>query len=315
MEFALVLRELWSRRRIVSVGILVGVLVAMLSVYRLDGLSLKPRALQFSSASTQLFVDTPTTALGDVNANVSQLQTMATVLANFMASPTVVDLIGKQVGLSGQQIYAAGPVVLNQPRSVVEPTQLKRNVEVTGETIPYRIEFLNDPSLPTIGINTQAPTTAMAIRLADASVTALQQYVTTLEENSSTPRQQRVVIRPLGHALGGVVNSGISKKLAAMIGIAVFFLWCVLVLVGVRFRQAWKASAEVSRRTRVQPGSLTANGNERHGGKLKPAEATAPLRGPQMSVDRRRSGTRSARPESRNGTQDISSALSQTDLD
>ena len=53
-----------------------------------------------------------------------------------MASPAVLSLIGQQVGLSGEQIYAAGPVNANEPRVVQEPTALKRNVEITGETIP-----------------------------------------------------------------------------------------------------------------------------------------------------------------------------------
>src|SRR5262249_1792903 len=156
-------------------------------------------------------VDTPGTALGNVTEDVTQLQTRATVLANFMASPTVVDLIAKQVGLSRQQIYAAGPVNANQPRAVIEPPALKRNVQGTGEPVPYRLEFLNDPTLPTIGINAQAPTTKMAMALANASVVALQQYVAGLEASGRTPLHLRVVVRPLGQATGGVVNPGISK--------------------------------------------------------------------------------------------------------
>jgi hypothetical protein len=245
MELALILREVWARRRVVAIGLLIGAVVATLSVYKLDGFKLKPRALQYSSASTQLFVDTPSTALGNVTQDVTQLQTRATVLANFMASPTIIDLIAKRVGLNGFQIYAAGPVNPNQPRAVIEPTELKRNVQVTGESNPYRMEFLNDPTLPTIGINTQAPTTRMAIALANASVSALQQYVDGLETIGHTPLRSRVVVRPLGQAIGGVVDPGISKKLAAMIFIAIFVLWCGIVLVGARFRQSWKASRGV----------------------------------------------------------------------
>lgn len=245
MELALVLRELRARRLLVAIGLIVAAIAAVLSAYQVSGTSLKPKGLTFSSASTQAFIDTPGTALGNVTQDVTQLQTRATVLANFMASPTIVDLIGKQVGLTGGQIYAAGPVNANQPRSVIEPTALKRNVQVTGETAPYRLEFLNDPTLPIIGVNTQAPTTKMAIALANASVVALQQYVNTLEITGRTPSPLRITIRPLGQAIGGPVNSGVSKKLAAMVFIAVFVLWCVLVLVGTRFRQSWKASATV----------------------------------------------------------------------
>jgi hypothetical protein len=53
------------------------------------------------------------------------------------------------------------------------------------------------------------------------------------------------VIRQLGPASGGVVNGGISKSLMVIVFLAVFLLWCVLVLVGVRLRAAWRATAPV----------------------------------------------------------------------
>ena len=41
MEFALILRELARRRRMVAIGVLVAAIAAVLSVYRLEGLKLK----------------------------------------------------------------------------------------------------------------------------------------------------------------------------------------------------------------------------------------------------------------------------------
>lgn len=245
MELALVIREIWSRKRIVAIGLIIAPLLALMSVAQVNGTSIKPKGLQFSEATTQLFIDTPKTALGNVGQDVTQLQTRATVLANFMASPTIVDLIGKQVGLSGDQLYAAGPVNVNQARAVIEPTELKRNVQVTGETVPYRLEFLNDPTLPTITVNTQAPTTKMAVALANSSAKALEQYVTGLETVGSTPHGERVVVRQLGVPNGGVVNAGISKKLFLVVFVLVFMLWCAVVLVAGRFRANWKASRGV----------------------------------------------------------------------
>lgn len=245
MELALVIREIWSRKRLLAIGLIIAPLLALMSVAQVNGTSIKPKGLQFSGATTQLFIDTPRTALGNVGQDVTQLQTRATVLANFMASPTIVDLIGKQVGLSGDQLYAAGPVNVNQARAVIEPTELKRNIQVTGETEPYRLEFLNDPTLPTITVNTQAPTTRMAVALANASAKALEDYVTGLETVGSTPHGERVVVRQLGVPNGGVVNAGISKKLFIMVFVLVFGLWCAVVLVAGRFRANWKASRGV----------------------------------------------------------------------
>ena len=245
MEFALILRELFGRRRTLAIGAAAAFVVAILSVYRLDGLTLKPRSLKYSSAATTVFVDAPSSVLSNLTQSLEPLQARATFYASFMASPAVLELIGQRAGIPGDEIYAAGPVDPNVPRIVQEPTAVQRNVEITGETTPYRLNFNSDPNLPTIGIYAQAPTTKQAIALANASAASLAQYVSNIQTTNQTPAQSRVVIRVLGPATGGVVNGGISKALASLVFIAVFLLWCVLMLATVRFREYWRASASL----------------------------------------------------------------------
>jgi hypothetical protein len=247
MGFALALRELSRHRKLLALGVLVAALATVLSVYRLDGLTLKSRSLQYSSASTQALVDASSSVLGNLSQSSEDLSARAAVYANFMASPAVLDLVGKQVGLSGEQLYAAGPVNANQPRVVQEPTALKRNVEITGETTPYRLNFESQASLPTINIYSQAPTTPQAVALANAAVVGLRRYVTNLENEDKVPASSKIEIRQLGPANGAVVDSGISKQLAVMVFVAVFLLWCALILVGSRFRGVWRESAALQR--------------------------------------------------------------------
>jgi hypothetical protein len=245
MEFALVLRELARHRIALAVGVFVAVVAATLSVYHLDGLKLKPRQLQHSSASTTVFVDTPSSVLGNLNPSFDPLLARATVYANFMASQSALEAIGQQAGIPGDQLYAAGPVDPLVPRVVEEPTAVQRNLEITGETAPYRLNFNNDPNLPTIGIYAQAPTTTQAIALANAAANSLSRYVRGLQVADNVPAQSRVVIRQLGLASGGVADSGISKALAVMVFVGVLLVWCLLILVGSRFRQNWRTSAEL----------------------------------------------------------------------
>jgi hypothetical protein len=245
MEFALVVRELARHRLALAIGVLVAVIAAVLSVYRLDGFALKPRALQYSSASTRVFVDTSSSVLGNLSQSFEPLQSRATVYANFMASPTVLNLIGKRVGIAGDQLYAAGPIDPLVPRIVQEPTAVQRNVQITGETTPYRLNFNSDPNLPTIGIFAQAPSTKQSVQLANAAVASLEQYVVSLEEADQIPQKSRVVIRQLGEANGGVVDGGISKAVAMMVFIGVFFVWCLMTLLLIRFRETWRASAKL----------------------------------------------------------------------
>jgi hypothetical protein len=246
MEFALVLRELARHRLGMAVGVLVALVAATFSVYHLDGLKLKPRQLTHSSASTSVFVDTPSSVLGNLTPSFDPLQARATVYANFMASPEVLNMIGEKIGIPGDQLYAAGPVDSLVPRIVEEPTAVQRNVEITGETAPYRLNFNNDPNLPTIGIFAQAPTTPQAILLANAAASSLAQYVKHLQDVDNVPAPSRVVIRQLGLASGGVADGGISKTLALLVFVGVLLVWCVLLLVTVRFREYWRTSAALT---------------------------------------------------------------------
>jgi hypothetical protein len=242
------------------IGVLIAAVAATFSVYRLDGLTFKARSLQYSSASTQILVDSPSSVLGNLSQTFEPLSTRAAVYANFMASPAVLNLIGQQLGMSGEQIYAAGPVIANQPRVVQEPTALKRNVEITGESNPYRLNFESQINLPTINIYSQAPTTERAVALANAAAAGLNLYVTRLENTNKIPPASRVTIRQLGPANGAVVNGGISKALAAIVFILVFVLWCVIVLVASRFLENWRASAVLT--SGGNNGSLTAEHGE-----------------------------------------------------
>jgi hypothetical protein len=264
MEFALILRELSKRRVALGIGVVIAVIAAILSVYRLESSGLAPRSLQYSSASTQVFVDTPSSVLGDLQPSFEPLQARATVYANFMASPTFLALVGEKAGIPGDQIYAAGPVDPSVPRVVEEPTAVERNVEITGESTPYRLNFNDDPNLPTIGIYAQAPNTRQAVALANASAAALAQYVATLAKTGNTPPAQRVVIRQLGSASGGVVDGGISKAVALLTFVGVFVLWCVLVLVGGRFAETWRATATIydeSSPSEAEPSKASSNGS------------------------------------------------------
>lgn len=245
MEFALVLQELLSRRRALAIGAVVALLAATMSVYRVEGFGLKARGLQHSSASTEVFVDSHSSVLGNTTEAIEPLQARATAYANFMASPAMLALVGQRAGIAGGRLYAAGPVDSLVPRVVEEPTAVVRNVEITGETAPYRLNFSNDPNLPTIGIAAQAPTTRQAIDLANAAAWALQSYVSKLQAENHIPENSQVVIRQLGSATGGVSDAGVSKAVAFLAFVAVFLVWCVGILLFARFRESWRIAAGV----------------------------------------------------------------------
>jgi hypothetical protein len=246
MEFALALRELLHRKIPLGLGVLIAATLAIFAVAKpVNVFHLQSRSLVYSAASTQLFVDSSSSVLGNVDGNVTNLQALAGTYANFMASPTILRMIGSQVGLSGGQLYATGPLDPNVPRTVQEPTELQRNIELTGQTSPYQLGFTVSPTEPQVGIYAQAPTTALAISLANASAVAITRYVDSLETTDRVPESERVTIRQLGTATGAVVDGGIKKELAALVFVAVLIGWCVLLLAGSKVWRIWQASGEI----------------------------------------------------------------------
>lgn len=290
MELALVLQELLRRRRALAVGALVALTAALMSVYRPDGFGLASRGLTHSSAGTELFVDTHSSVLGDVNEAIEPLQARASTYANFMASPTMLALIGKRAGIAGDRLYAAGPVDPLVPRVVEEPTAVVRNVQITGEAAPYRLNFSNDPNLPTIGIAAQAPTTAQAVKLADAAAWALRHYVSELQASNGTPLRAQIVIRQLGPAIGGVSDAGVSKALATIVFLVVLVAWCVGMLLLARFAETWRAAAQIGR-------EQAAAGSE--SGKRRQAAAS------EKGASRRSTRERDGRGGARRGGDDV----------
>jgi hypothetical protein len=247
MEFALVLRELGRRRKWLGLGVVIAAIVAIVVVYQVSLFPprLHERSLQYSTASTQVYVDSPDSSLGDSGENLQPLVDRSNVFARVLASPTLLDLIGRDAGIPGGEIYATGPIEPNLTRYVQEPSEGKRAFQVTRETNPYRLEFDDDDIVPVISIYSQAPTGPEAVRLANGAAQALSQYVSSLESGGGIPGNLRVTIRQLGVPTAGVGDSGISKKLGGLVFVGVLLAWCALILLVGRFVKSWRQSAQL----------------------------------------------------------------------
>jgi hypothetical protein len=226
-----------------ALGVVVAAAAAIMSVYhvRLAPPSLKSRSLAYSTAHTQVVVDSTPSSLGNVVANLDPLVARAGVFANLLVSPSALNLIGQAAHIPGNEIYAAGPVEPNEPRTVQEPTGETRGGQIVGEADPYRLQFAADPEYPIITITAQAPTGSQAVALANGTVTGLSEYLSQVQQH--VPSERRVIVRQLGTPTGAVVDGGISKKLFGLVLLAVFIAWCVMMLVVDRFIANWRRSA------------------------------------------------------------------------
>jgi capsular polysaccharide biosynthesis protein len=274
MELARTLNLLWQRRRLVLLGAFIAVIAAVLATNRV-GLfppSLESRTNVFATASTQVLIDTPDSAFADVSENLEPLDTRAAVFARFLASPTARMLIARQARLPYDGIEAQGPYDQELPLFEQEPTAERRSSQIFGEKALYRLRFENNPNIPIIAIFAQAPTTDEAIRLANAVPAALEKYIERLQAEQNTPRKERLEVRRLGSATGGVVNGKANIEIAFLVFVVVLAGWCMLMIPAHTIARGWReVREEEQRKPRRKPGS---NGNGRI--RAEDSGATAP---------------------------------------
>lgn len=234
MELAQALVRLWERK----IWLLVGLVFAGIAGF---GVHQVAKSTVYAAATTQMVVDSPRSALGDIQSSLEPFTARAGVFALLMTSPQALDAIGHAAGIPGNQISAQGPPSATLPSLGSTPAQ--------ADT-PFKLQLNQDPTLPTVDIYAQAPTSSQAIALANGAVRGFATYLKSLQVQGSVPDGQRVEIRQLGSAIGGMVNSGASKKIAVMVAFVVLLLWCGGILWVAKLRAAWagrsnpKATAE-----------------------------------------------------------------------
>jgi hypothetical protein len=225
MELAAILKILWSRKLVVA-------LIVALAGGAAFGAGQSARSTPTGTATVQILVDSPQSALADLLQNTAPLITRAALLAQVMASEAVLEDIAATAGVPVGQLTAQGPyggsgLALN----VITPAEA-RGSQLLGERARYRLTFVAQPDEPVLTVSVQGPTPLLAGRLAEAALPGVKRFVATLQRQSATRPARRVTIRQLGPAQAGTVNSSSRMALMAVAGLGVLLLG-LLLLVGV----------------------------------------------------------------------------------
>ncbi len=239
MELAKTLLKLWSLRVWIAVGAVIALLASVAS------LTLLPSKV-YATASTQLVVDAPRSALGDAQKDLTPYTARAFVFARLMTTPQALQYIGQAAGVPGNLISASGPTELTGTQATHAPTAVQ-GTQLTSAPARYTLNFLQNPQLPTVDVYAKAPDTKRAMALANGAVSGFAAYITYLDNQSGVPAGQRIDIRQLGSATGGVVDPGASKALAFLIFVFVLALWCGLVLFATNLRAHMRLAREERR--------------------------------------------------------------------
>jgi hypothetical protein len=234
VTLARILLKLWKLRLWVGVGGLLAVAAAVGSVTM-------SHSTVYANASTQMLVDSPFSALANAGVDMSGYAARANIFARLMTSADALNYIGQAAGIPGNLIDANGPVETNgSPIATHAPVAIQGSKDLPAPA-SYKLSFLQNPDLPTVDVYAEAPTTATAIALANGAVTGFANFVNQLSADG-IPLGQRIQVRKLGGATGGIVDSGASKKIAVLIFFAVLAMWCGVVLFVSRLRAQLRAA-------------------------------------------------------------------------
>jgi hypothetical protein len=252
MGFGVRLRMLWQMRGWVLACLLLATVAAAWSVARISlappGLQL--RAVRMASASTQIVVDTPQSALVDARTdtyNIDALINRAVLVGNVMATPEVRSAMAKRARIPVELLQVAPPLTPDQPRVLAEDGKERHATDIAKRNDQYRLLITANPTVPVLRVYALTRDAESAAALANAAVDAANQQLHSLARSSATPSSDQVKLRQFGRAEGTVINDGVQTKAAALAFVLTFGLSCASLLFIRRVREGWRLAALADR--------------------------------------------------------------------
>jgi hypothetical protein len=250
MKFGARLYTISRRRRTVGTALLVAVVACLVTLYQpsLSPPGLHSRQLRIGAASTELLVAEPNLIVGGSSSDYDALVNRAILVGDVMASPPVLNEIGRAIGVPGKSIQASAPVTANVPRALIDPGSGGSATDIIASPDHYKLEIQADPSVPILHIYTQAPSAEGAIRFATASVQSVISYIKQMEASGSVPPSQQVHVEQLGTAQGGIANPGGTEQISFLVFVGTFAITLWFLVLASKVRSGW-----VSARLAEQP--------------------------------------------------------------
>lgn len=245
MGFGIRLRSLWQMRGWVVVCAVFSTAAAVWSVadVSLSPLSLQTRSLKMASATTQVLVDTPRSAMVDIRQDTYGLESLtnrAVLLGNVMASPQVRAVIAQRAHIPLEALQIVPPLTPKQPRVLAEAGNERHTSDIVKLNDQYRLYVQANPTVPFMRIYAQTPTAETAGALVNAAVAATQQYLAQLAATTRTPERKQIRLTQLGTGQGEVINKGVDLQVALIAFLLTFAVSLATVVWIRRVREGWR---------------------------------------------------------------------------
>jgi hypothetical protein len=250
MHFGMNLREL-SRQPIgVALSFLLALFVGISSGYKIGFAppSLTPRSVDIATASTEVLVDTPQTAVLDLRQGTAELQSMsnrALLIGNVMASLPLREYIARRAHIPADLIKAQTPLTPQYPRPIAGGANTEKTTsDLVRSTHEYRLNIQSNPTVPVLEIYAQAPTAKAAEELANAAVDGMRDYLGDVAGKQAVSSDHQVKLEQLGRASGKVIDHGARTQLVVLVFFFMLALCGAATLFVGRVRRGWVAAGE-----------------------------------------------------------------------
>jgi hypothetical protein len=234
MELAEILRALRARWYVVVLVVVAAAGVAVAAKRSV-------RSVATGTATVQMLVDSPQSALTDLRQDPAPLVARATVFAQLMTTNSVLKSVASQAGVQPGDLTAEGPYSGAGQGLNVETPSAARGIQIVAAKSLYHLAFVAQPTLPIVTVSVQGPSPVVAARVASAVVPGVLAWLAPRQLSQQINPGSRVTIRQLGTAQAGVVNSSSGRILAGAAGAGTLILG-LLVLLGIEGRRARQLS-------------------------------------------------------------------------
>lgn len=237
------LRQLWRRRGfLAAVGVL-AVFAGMAVWFKLP--SLQSRSYKVAVATGQILLDTrdsQVVALAPPKGS-ETLGVRANMLATLLVGGTLESTIAQQAGLHPSQLIGmTDAATLGSPASGGSsplPSQTPLGPDAYVLTTHTLTDSANDP-LPIIEFSAQGPTTAAAMRLANAAISGLREYLDAKAAAEQISNAGRVQVTGVGVSQATPQSRGPTPLMAIAAVILVFGLGCAAIVGFPMLARTWR---------------------------------------------------------------------------
>jgi hypothetical protein len=253
MELVHALKTLWRRRAMVAVGAALAFLVALALHYQMTVFppGLHHKGARLGAATTELMIDAPQSAIGDLRRTTDPLIARTGIFARFLGANGATGAIARAAGVPVSKLSVEGPLL--QVDGVPDPNTAARALGSDRRPPPYIIQVQQGDQLPVLTVYTQAPTKEEARRLADGTATGLSAYLTGYEDREAIPPKRRVEIRQLGSASATSVVTAPGKFKSVAAFVVILGLWCGALLATRSIVAAWRLPESAQHAPKPEP--------------------------------------------------------------